>query len=171
MVVMLSMTTISIVYKDDISIMLDKYKYGNIEFLRRCKDVNGLRTSLEDIKKDNNFIKSYNIYLYQPKDKAVYKELILYNELNVQGEVYLKDQRELSKALANNEYLIYSSDETSELTNTIKLMNAKYLMIYKLEANKKIYGEVYLSMDKYPLSKDREKVLTKLRSILFKYII
>ena len=168
---MLSFITVSIVYKDDISIMLDRHKYGDIEFLRRCKDINGLRNCMESLKSSNEFIRSYNVYLYQPKDKAVYKQLVLYNELNVQGEVYLKDQKELSMKLIKNEYLIYSSNEESELTSTIKLMNARYLMIYKLEANGKIYGEIYLSMDKYPLSSDRENILRNLRTVLFKYII
>lgn len=169
--ILLVITTLGITYKEDISFMLDKIKYQDIKQLNRCRDLGGLRAYMELLKNNNKFIDSYNIYIYQPKNKAIYKQVVVYSELNVQGEIYLKDQKELTRALSNNEYLVYSADEQTELTNTVRSMGSKYLMVYKLESNNKIYGEVHIGMSEYPLNKHRENMLNKLRTVLYKFII
>ena len=163
--------TVGIIYKDDVSFLLDKVKYQDIEQLNRCKDINGLRSYMNNIKQKNKLIDSYNVYIYQPKNKAIYKQVVVYSELNVQGEIYLKDQPELTMTLSKNEYIIYSADEQTELTNTIRSMGSKYLLVYKLESNNKIYGEIHIAMNEYPLNENRSNLLKELRTVLFKFVI
>lgn len=163
-----------IIFKDPIS---EAIISSSIKFeFRECRNEQGLKTALDKIIKEDRLATSYAVYLYQPKDKAVYKTCVLTDNQSLQMSpslkyIYLKDQVSLNTALRSSGYVIIQQGNPSFNTDILTDFNIDSLLIYKIEGESGIIGELIFSLQRPPSAYELDILLRKIGPLCRNYIL
>lgn len=174
LIVFVFIFSILYIYKEPLSEVL-RFSVVKFEF-RECRNEQGLKASLDRIMKDNKLVTSYAVYLYQPKDKAVYKSCVLTNNDMLQlspslKSLYLKDQPGLNEALRNSGYVIIQRGDSRFNTTVLSDFNIDSVFIYKICGNDGIIGEIIFSLVRPPSAFELDKILRDISPLTRNYIL
>lgn len=145
-----------------------------IEF-REIRNLKGLEVALDSMKSEYA-IEGYAVYIYQPKEFAYYKKMILTDYdliksvMSLQG-IYLDEQLYLNEALLNNEYVLLNEEEINDETAFYHAVGFKSLMVKRLMFNGKIIGEVYLIFYERPDSETVKEISKNITQLNYKYVL
>jgi len=161
-------------YKDTISVAVKDVSFSRVEF-RECRDLKGLEVALQQIQKTDTLIKSFSVYIYQPKERSYYKKVILTNDdivkstTSLQGS-YLEDQATINEAFLTKNYLLI--DNTIEGTDTqfMTELGIDHLLVYKLQY-KTVIGEIHLNLTHSPTQGELSHLVKTLSPLVHIYII
>ena len=146
-----------------------------IEF-RECRNEQGLKSALGRIVINNKLVTSYALYLYQPKDKEVYKTCMLTDNKMLEMSpslkyIYLKDQQTLNAALKENGYIIIQKNDNKYDTSILRDFDINAILIYKICGSDGIIGELMFSLKNYPSAYDLDILLREIGPLYRSYIL
>lgn len=151
--------------------------HTSIEF-RECRDIPGVTTAMAAIEKRNPLIKGYSIYLFQPKNNAIYKRLVLTDDPIVKGAtsmqgIYLRDEPTVNIHLEQDSYYLITRDEALKHIDTQEIadLNLTPVLFYALKSNNAVIGEINLRLDHSPTPQELDKILKELSPILYNYVV
>lgn len=162
------------IYKDPLSEFM---KSSSVKFeFRECRNEQGLKSSLDNLQRDNQLVTSYAVYLYQPKDKAVYKTCVLTNnKMLVMStslkSIYLKDQYRLNEALRTSGYVIIQRCDNRFDTSILSDFDIDSVLVYKICNNDWTIGEIILSLKRPPSAYELDKLLRSISPLSRNYIL
>lgn len=143
---------------------------------RECRNEQGLKTALDRFVKSEKISTSYAVYLYQPKNKAVYKTCVVTNNEMLRMSpslkyMYLKDQPALNTALAAGGYVIIQRGDNRFDTRVLSDFNIDTILVYKIESDGGIIGEIIISLVRPPSAYELDCILRKLGPLCRNYIL
>lgn len=152
-------------FKDEI-----KQLKFNPEDLQEISNNNGLKLTLDNLKKDDPLITGYIFFLYQPKHDSYYKRMQYTDMSFVKDNKFfeampLNAQKYLNYRLIEKEYTLldYHDPEAVDYTNTY---NSDYVLVYNVYVKETI-AEVVLTFDIKPSAAQINVLLKKLRPIKY----
>lgn len=157
--------TLSVLFKDEISVKVQETTFKKVEF-NEIRDLKGLEVNLNTLM-DTTMMRSYTVYIYQPKDKSYYKTVAFTNSDLVKTLTrlrggYLEEQQELTELLNTKGYGLLSFEDQNPSTAFLHELGINYMWIQKIGPPKKVYGEVRIDFKKKPT----EEYLKELRNKL-----
>jgi len=163
-------------FQEPIMKMLEKSfaEEQRIEF-REVRDLHGLEVELDSIK-TKYALDGYAVYIYQPKDFAYYKKILLtdYDLIksvtSLQG-VYLDEQLYINDQLSEQDYVLIDEEDINNDTEFFRAVGFKSLMIKRLMFNGKIIGEVYIIFAEKPKLETVQEIAKLLAPLNYKYVI
>ncbi len=169
--------TTAYLFKQPITDYIKVERFSTIEF-RECRDLLGLEKEMDRISAAYPIIIKYGVYLYQPKDNASYKRIILTNSDRVktipelQGR-YLKDQPSINAALASQPYYLIDEFEINQKEDLylLKDLNVHNCVYIRLKAKGVIVGEIGMSFTKRPTPVELDIIMKELSPLLHTYIM
>jgi len=174
---LLFLLTAGWIFKEPIIDYLKVDRFSKIEF-RECRNLLGLEKEMNRISGDYPIILKYGVYLYQPKDNASYKKLVLTNsdEIKLIPELqgrYLADQPSINQVLAKQAYYLVDEVEIANkedltLLKDLSIQNAVYV---RLKAKGVIVGEINISLTKRPTANELDMIMHELAPLLYTYIM
>lgn len=166
---------IAVSYKDVMYEEVINMRAKRLEFFE-CRDLKGLESKLNQVYVSNASVKSYTVYIYQPKDKAIYKTCLTTNDQLVKTSpkiygVYLKDQPKLNKKLNESVYTIVDENNPDCVEIPMDCLGFKFALVYRLNAGNKNIGEVVIGFKKFPEVTELDSILKELNTVTYSYII
>ena len=162
-------------YKDVINEQIKNLRVNRLEFFE-CRDLKSLESSLNKLYASNESVKSYTVYIYQPKDKAIYKTCLLTNDEMIKSSpkiygVYLKNQPKLNEYLDKNIYIIENANNPNRVEIPLSELDYKFALVYRLTAGDKNIGEIMIGFKKYPEVVELDNILKELNKMTYTFII
>ncbi len=162
-------------FRDEMaSAVQNTFTEKRIEF-REVRDLRGLEMALNMIKTKYS-VKNYAVYIYQPKEYAYYKKMILTDSdiiksvTGLQGS-YLDEQAYVNGILEENEYILLNEDEISDETAYYHSLGFNSLMIRRLKFNDAIIGEIYIIFDVRPSAELVQQISKELAPLNYVYVL
>lgn len=165
--------TLTFLFKDEISVRVKDMDFKRVEF-REVRDLKGLEVNLETIM-DTTMMRSYTVYIYQPKDRSYYKRVVLTNSdlvksLSKLQSGYLQDQEQINNALGKQTYVFLDKETPLPETQHLHDLGEPYILVYKLGSGPDKVGEIVISFMKKPSEDYLLQLKAKLAPLTYMYI-
>lgn len=174
-VVLVFLFAITFTVKDSLTLYVKTHT--DIEF-RECRDTPGLTDALSKMEHSNSNVKGYAVYLYQPKNNAIYKRLVITDDQIVKATpsmqgVYLKDEPTINMRLREDSYYLMTHDEAIKHIDTQILddLNLTPTLFFALKSNGTVIGEINLKLDHRPTPAELDQILRALTPMLYSYVV
>lgn len=161
-------------FKDTIDIAIKDVSFSKVEF-RDTRDMKGLEVALGRIKQADSVIKSFTVYIYQPKERSYYKKLLITDDEIVKSTValqgsYLEDQPTINTVFETKKYLMIDETVHNADIAFMKDLGFDNVLVYKLESKTTI-GEIHLNFYRRPTQEELNKILKQLAPLVYVYVI
>lgn len=174
--VLIFIASLGYIFQEPITVVIKSKTFKAIEF-REAKNLSGLKTGIDKILLVHPNIMDYGVYLYQPREEAFYKKLVLSNNevantsSHMQG-IYLKDQPSLNEAFKKTDYVLFDQLDLQkpDLVYLAKI-NTSYVLFYKLQINDEIIGEICIRFKQKPTLEEMGVLLPELSPLIYLYIV
>lgn len=157
--------SLSYLFRDEISIKVQETTFKKVEF-NEIRDLKGLEVNLNTIM-DTTMMRSYTVYIYQPKDKSYYKTVAITNSDLVKTLTrlrggYLEEQQELTTLLDTRGYGLLSHEEPNPSTAFLHELGINYMWVQKIGPPKAVHGEILIDFKKKPTEEYLKQLRTKI---------
>lgn len=160
-------------FRDDISTRVRDMDFKQVEF-REVRDLKGLEVNLESIL-DTSMMRSYTVYIYQPRNRSYYKRVVATNSdlvkslSRLQGG-YLQDQEVINRLLINNGYVFLDKDNPIPEVMHLHELGVPYILLYRLGRYNDVIGEIAISFNEKPSQEYINNLINKLSPLSYMYI-
>ena len=173
--VIITIGFIAYLFRDELGTTLREISVKDIEFVQ-LKNFIGLEDNLDKLIQKYLFSEGYIVYLYQPKEKSFYKEMIITNSdlvkttSSLQG-FYLDEQKELNEKLLNSEYVILDQSSVINRENYLHELGINYLLVRRIRTTEGIIGEIQIILNKQPSDNELNQLKKDLTQIIYQYVL
>lgn len=165
---------LGVIYKDAVTVAIKDITFNPVEF-REVKDLKGLEVSLDQINKKFDFVDSYAVYIYQPKEASYYKKVVVTNSdvvkrsVSLQGS-FLEDQPTMNNMILQQDYFTLDKGDKEEDIKFMKELGIESLFVYRLY-KKKTLGEIIFILKRKPNALELEELVKEVSPLMHMYII
>lgn len=163
-VTLIFLLILSLLFRDEISVKVRETTFKKVEF-NEIRDLKGLEVNLNTIM-DTTMMRSYTVYIYQPKDKSYYKTVAFTNSDLVKTLTrlrggYLEEQQELTELLNTKGYGFLTHEDENPNTAFLHELGINYIWVQKIGPPKKVLGEILIDFKKKPSDEYLKELKTK----------